>query len=165
MSAPHTDALIDVQDAPPLPPPTPAVLLTESSPEVQQSRRVHEGKLAEILAGFDAGLSTREIAAKVGVSQTTVCRVATKLEDLTEGARKLLGRKAFDAIEDWARASQVAAAEGKHTAAKELLLHAHVIDPVGDSAAGPKVQINIGVPGQPVETPIMVNQAREGGNG
>ena len=58
-------------------------------------------------------------------------------------AQKLLESQAADAAADWVRASAIASKDGNHVPAKDLLLHARLIEPVQDKAQT-GIQILIG---------------------
>ena len=56
------------------------------------------------------------------------------------------------AAKDWLTASAIAAKRGDHKPAKEILLHAGVIERLGDTP-GPQVVMFVGMPGHPAMEP------------
>ena len=60
-----------------------------------------------------------------------------------EIARRLLAAQARNATEDWVRASGIAAEQGNHNAAKDLLTHARLVEPV-QASTGASVTVLIG---------------------
>lgn len=80
-------------------------------------------------------------------------------------AQKLLEAQAADAAADWVRASSVAASDGNHAPAKDLLLHARLIEPVQQQGAS-GIQILIGQAGNVGVLPGMPGaKALEAGSG
>jgi len=129
---------------------TPAALtpdVTHTPTPVQSS---HREKQVEALRMLGEGASTREVGRALGMSHVTVWRLAREIADVDETARKYLAAKALRAVDAWSDSLDVAARKGDHRPAKDLLLHARVIDPVepaGSSHVG--VQVVIGMPGAP----------------
>lgn len=112
------------------------------------------------------GKSNSEIARVTGRDRGTVAAVlrATDTKELEQQLAsdsrqevlRQLRREALQVSKDWVRASAVASERGDHRPAKDLLLHAKLIDPVdtGDRG-GPKVAVIIGTPGNPLELPSV----------
>jgi predicted DNA-binding protein (UPF0251 family) len=104
------------------------------------------------------GYTVQEAGRELGISRSTAFRrLALIQEDVDRGIANLLVAKGLDFAEDWIKASQEAAKKGDHRPAKDALIHAKVIEPVGDSGARTGVTIVIGTPEQPirVQTPII----------
>lgn len=120
------------------------------------------------------GHSNTEIAKITGRDRGTIAAIL-KAEDTQELDRQLssesraevlrrMRRYSATAVANWTMASRVAGERGDHRPAKELLLHARAIDPVDDGAStGPKVQILIGMPGNPVGPDPREEFRRQGG--
>lgn len=98
-------------------------------------KHVEEGL---ILQCIENGQSYREIAARFSWPPSKVFSLAKNLrsdiDDYRLATRKLLAQRGLDAIEQWDVAMHEAAKQGKHLPAKDLLLHAGLIDPVQESA-------------------------------
>jgi hypothetical protein len=111
-------------------------------------------ELLEMMEMVARGLSPREIADHLERTPTTI---KARLKD----ARLLLQTFAPTATAAWLEAMNVAATKGDHRPAKDLLIAAKAIDPVGlQETGGPTVQVQIGIaiPGLPppvVATPVL----------
>lgn len=124
----------------------------DSAPTVSSAVQQSDVRDVSIAADLAEGRTYRDVAARHGVSHATVGRVAAKLETYEAGARKYLIAKALGAVDDWTQASANAARRGDHRPARDLLLHAGVIEPLADTSGQRSTQIAIviGEPGRPV---------------
>lgn len=111
-------------------------------------------KAAELIAKVEQGMSIRQAATETGLSRMTALRMVRAWDSVDyEGTvRNLLKLKGIGAVEDWATASRQASVKGKHEAARDLLTHAGIIEPVsGQNGTGStNIAIVIGTPDQPV---------------
>lgn len=115
------------------------------------------------------GLSRSEIARRTRRDRETVRNVlaaedtkqfADRLaSDARDEVVQLLRRTATRAAADWIEASAVAKTRGDHRPARDLLLHARVIEPVVNQPVGSRVAIVIGMPGQPICEQIGTGEA------
>jgi hypothetical protein len=104
------------------------------------------------------GYTVADAGRELGISRSTAFqRLKLIQEDVDRGIANLLVAKGLDFAEDWIKASQEAAKKGDHRPAKDALIHAKVIEPIGDSGARAGVTIVIGTPEQPirVQTPTI----------
>lgn len=88
-------------------------------------------KMARVakLKSSEPDLSYREIGIRVGLSATTVSRICRRFAwDVT--AKDVMQLETRERIREWRAASQMAAARGKHEAARDWLLYSKAIDPV-----------------------------------
>lgn len=97
-------------------------------------------------------MTVAEAGAKLGITRRTAFRRLSLVEVDGSGVVKLLQAKGLDFAEDWIKASAKAAEKGDHRAAKDALIHAKLIEPVGDSVNGStRIAIIIGTPDQPLQ--------------
>ena len=125
-----------------------------SKPEVhslRSGRNVSVEKVLAIHALHQFGKTSHEIAEHIGSDYRTVEAVLTRRHESKEALKLLMADDALAALSDWRTARNQAAQQGKHTPAKDWLLHAGVIDPIQQpQAQGSSVTVVIGVQGQPV---------------
>lgn len=95
-------------------------------------------------------MSPQEIARRLEMDARTVKAVLANREHIKVDARNFLDAHALQAAKDWVDASREGARKGKHTPAKDLLLHAKVIEPIQDNQTNVQVAIIVGAPGQPL---------------
>jgi hypothetical protein len=111
-------------------------------------------RASAMLADVEQGMSIVQAATKHGLSRMQGYRLARAWDstDYEGTVRNLLKMKGLGAVEDWARASASASLKGRHEAARDLLVHAGIIEPVtGQSGTGQtNIAIVIGTPDQPV---------------
>ena len=108
------------------------------------------------------GLGQKAIAARVGRTRETVAKQLKDTDfqmvkreviaDMAEEARSTLQSHVRTAAKDCSTASGIAAKKGDHRPAKELLLHAGVIERLGDTT-GSQVTVVVGMPGHPAMLP------------
>ena len=114
---------------------------------------ITDSQIAQLFEEIESGSSVAQAAAVVGVSRYVAYRVLTKYEEKLAGVTKLLALKAYQAAEDWIKASEVAADKGDHKPAKELLQTIGAVQVIGESVSG-GVTIVIGTP----DAPIAISQ-------
>ena len=120
------------------------------------------------------GLNQRQLAERFGRTRETIAGVlkndgfqALKREidaEMAEEARSTLNGYVGRAAKDWITASGIAAKKGDHKPAKEILLHAGVIERISETS-GPQMTVVVGMPGHPAMIPpsqevIDAEQAR-----
>ena len=143
--------------------PTPDPLATQTDAQTQTepqtdpqtgTEQEQAVKHALLIAKVEEGMSIRQAATETGLSRMTALRLVRAWDstDYAGAVRNLLVSKGLGAVQDWARASQQAADKGRHEAARDLLTHAGIIDPVvGQNGAGQtNIAIVIGTPDSPV---------------
>ena len=92
-----------------------------------------------------------EIAQATGCDPRTVTAVLARRYEQKDALKLLMADDALAALSDWRTARNQAAQQGKHTPAKDWLLHAGVIDSIQQQQAqGSSVTVVIGIQGQPV---------------
>lgn len=103
------------------------------------------------------GQKQTDIAQILGVSQSTISDVLSKLKQTPELSQALMRSDSLSAIKDWRRARKVAAKRGDHRPAREWMEMAHpeLRPQTAASAGGGGVTIVIGMPGQPVQLPSI----------
>ena len=108
------------------------------------------------------GLNQRQLAERFGRTRETIAGVlkddgfqALKREidtEMAEEARSTLNRHVRNAAKDWVKASAIAAQRGDHKPAKDLLMHAGVIERISETS-GPQMTVVVGMPGHPAMIP------------
>ena len=108
------------------------------------------------------GLNQRQLADRFGRTRETIAKQlqdddfqAVKREvhaEMAVEARSTLRGHVRVAAKDWVTASRIAAKRGDHKPAKDLLMHAGVIERLGDTA-GSQVTVLVGMPGRPAMLP------------
>ena len=108
------------------------------------------------------GLNQRQLAARTGRTRETIAnqfkgedfeRLRDQVEtNLVETVTRYLKNNADKAAKAWVRALDRAAQKGDHKPAKDLLMHAGVIDPPGDPSRQQFVVV-VGMPGHPAMEP------------
>lgn len=108
------------------------------------------------------GLTQVEIANVLKCSQSTVSQTFSRLEKAPQLVQALAKSEAPDMLQRWIRASRVAAKRGDHRPAREFIeLAAPELRPQpSNSGSGGGVTINIGMPGQPLELPVIEVKAQ-----
>ena len=106
-----------------------------------------------------AGCSQSEIARRTGRDRGTVAavlrsqdtiRLREELEsEAADEARRTLAAYTGRAAHAWTRAVENAADKGQHQAARDLLLHTKVIEPIDADKVTVGVQVVLGAPGFP----------------
>lgn len=131
---------------------TPDTTDPESSSESQYIAR-HTGKQvaperkATIYSCADhVKMSASEIARRLGMDYRTVAAVLANRDADAIEARNYLAANVLQAAEDWVTASKEGAKKGKHTAAKDLLLHTKVIEPIQAEQQITQIAIVVGRP-------------------
>ena len=101
------------------------------------------------------GLNQRQLADRFGRTRETIAAVlkdddfqARKREEARNALKGYVGR----AAKDWITASGIAAKKGDHKPAKEILLHAGVIERISETS-GPQMTVVVGMPGHPAMIP------------
>lgn len=113
--------------------------------------RIAPERKATIYSCVDhAKMSPTEIARRLKMDVRTVNAVLANRDADAVEARNYLAANVLQAAEDWVTASKEGARKGKHTAAKDLLLHTKVIEPIQDNQTNVQVAIVVGAPGQPL---------------
>src|SRR5688500_1218861 len=94
--------------------------------------RVRPAEAAAIRGAAIAGLSASAIARRSGRSKAAIGRVlnSDEMRAAREIAVSLLTAHVSDAPRHWIRASEVAAENGRHEAARDLLLATRAIQPI-----------------------------------
>lgn len=138
------------------PEPASAERAEQHEPHPVQQSRDHERELA-ILDALSRGVPYREISATHKISLGGLTRIAQRYAELEAGAvAKLMQSKALDMLGHWESAAIAGAKAGKHTPAKDWMIHAKALDPIqqtGESRVG--VAVIIGTPGQPIDLPSV----------
>ncbi len=108
------------------------------------------------------GLNQKQIAARTGRTRETIAaqlkgedfeRIRTAVEaDLIETVKRQLTNNVDKAANAWIKALDRAAQKGDHKPAKDLLMHAGVIDPPGEPSR-PQFVVVVGMPGHPAMEP------------
>ena len=108
------------------------------------------------------GLNQKQIAAQTGRTRETIAaqlkgedfeRIRTEVEtDLIETVKRQLTSNVDKAANAWIKALDRAAQKGDHKPAKDLLMHAGVIDPRGETSRQQFVVV-VGMPGHPAMEP------------
>ena len=108
------------------------------------------------------GLNQRQLAARTGRTRETIAaqlkgadfeRLRDQVEtNLVETVTRYLRNNADKAAKAWVRALDRAAQKGDHKPAKDLLMHAGVIDPPGETSR-PQFVVVVGMPGHPAMEP------------
>ena len=120
-----------------------------------ERREIQRQHLAE-------GLNQKQIAAQTGRTRETIAaqlkgadfeRIRTAVEaDLIETVKRQLTNNVDKAANAWIKALDRAAQKGDHKPAKDLLMHAGVIDPLGETSR-PQFVVVVGMPGHPAMIP------------
>jgi predicted DNA-binding protein (UPF0251 family) len=110
-----------------------------------------------LLRLHDLGKTQPEIAAIMECSQSTVSTTLAKLKQTPAVTQALMKGESLNRLQDWKRASKVAAKRGDHRPAREWIEAAHPeLRPTqGNTSGGGGVVINIGAPGQPLSPPAI----------
>jgi hypothetical protein len=91
--------------------------------------------------------SHRAIADVVGISESSVARIlAMQVTDVRQSTEALMQTGVLERLEDWSRASRLAAKKGYHQPAKDWLEAAKVIEPkptTSVSVAAPTIVLNM----------------------
>jgi len=108
------------------------------------------------------GLNQKQISARTGRTRETI---ADQLKDedfqmlkrevnatVAEEARNALKGYVGRTAKDWITASGIAAKKGDHRPAREILLHAGVIERISETS-GPQMTVVVGMPGHPAMIP------------
>jgi hypothetical protein len=144
-------------------PPSPALTVVEPAAATRKktggAAHLTQAERREIqLVHLEEGLNQSQLAARFGRTREAIAK-ALKGEDFDALQRQVhddLGQRAKarlaggveKAAAAWVRSVEVAADKGDHKAAKDLLLHTGVIEPIGD-ARGANVAIAVvNMPGQ-----------------
>lgn len=144
--------------------PPPAVVPAARHPGGRGSAMTAEEIEAVRFDFLTAGLSRVQLAEKHGRTRTTIARClegkdfdemrrAVELE-VREQIRIRMIRKADSAMQSWEDSLAPAAERGNHKPARDLMLHAGVIDPIESTESGPKVIVQIGVSAHEVKVGI-----------
>lgn len=123
--------------------------------------------------GIVESLSIAEIARRTERDRGTVASVLQASDsqayrqqfegDEREAVQRLLRASSRQVARDWVVAASNAAARGDHRAARDLLLHSRLIDPVADSDSGAtKIAIVIGTDEHPMRLTSPLALLREG---
>ncbi len=113
-----------------------------------------------------AGLSRVQLAKKHGRTRATIARClegkdfdemrrAVEVE-VRDQIRIRMIRKADSAMQSWEDSLAPAAERGNHKPARDLMLHAGIIDPIESTESGPKVVVQIGASAADVRIGISV---------
>jgi hypothetical protein len=113
-----------------------------------------------IIAQLASGTTYREICQAHRVSSATLAQISKRLKAIDAVATaKLMQASTLDALESWRTSMKTAALNGRHTPAKDWLLHSKALDPVAESATPTlKVDIVIGMPGRSISTQVIETQ-------
>ena len=119
----------------------PDIVVANDVIEAKHTRltRAEEAKLLRLR--LHEGLSFEAIAAATKRSIATVHAYLSPLESTVEQARAKLNAAADGAVDDFVLASKVAATQGNHKAAKDLLVAAGAISSQPDTAIA--IQVNV----------------------
>lgn len=123
----------------------------------QDYSRLSFEDLGRILRLNAEGLTQRAIADVVECSQASVGYALKRMSGDAKEVQALAKGKAVDALLQWNAAIATAAKRGDHRPAREFieLAHAELRPTAGNTGAGGGVTINIGMPGQPLELPVI----------
>lgn len=110
---------------------------------------VTDNQVSLLFEALEAGSTVVDAAKAAGIGRYTAHRVLGRYRENLAGVTKLLALKAYDAAEDWIKASAIAADKGDHKPAKELLQTIGAVQVIGDSSST-GVTINIGTPDAPI---------------
>lgn len=109
------------------------------------------------------GKTVAEAGQALGLSRSTAFRRLRLIEeDIDRSVINLLTAKGLDFVEDWGKASNVAAGKGDHRPAMHALQTIKAVEPIGDSAnQGTRIAIIIGTPEQPirVQSPQVISES------
>jgi transcriptional regulator with XRE-family HTH domain len=107
------------------------------------------------------GCTHQQIADVVKCSRSTVTENLQRIKDAPNLLQALAKAESVPMLQRWIRASKTAAKRGDHRPAREFIeLAAPELRPQqGNSGAGGWVTINIGMPGAPIQLPVIEVQA------
>jgi IS30 family transposase len=117
-----------------------------------QARLTHAEEIKILRLVKIEGLSQTVVAKAMNRAESTISDCLKRYEDTGDLALQVLKSNAAAAAENWAA---IAKTSTRHEAAKDLLLHAGVIQPLEQSGTGTKVQILIGQPGAPLAMQVI----------
>jgi hypothetical protein len=136
------------------PPGRGSALTQDERREIQRLSIVGRCSVADIARRTDRDRGTVANVLQSGESQALRQQLET---DAREEVLRLLKASGPQAAREWAHAVTQAANKGDHRAARDLLLHAGLIDPVPDDGnQGTRILIQIGTPEHPmrVQSPL-----------
>ena len=114
---------------------------------------------AQIAAWAADGVPVTVMARKLRRGYSAVARCAHRFKPTDQGVKPLLRAAAFEVAQDFVAAAKIAAAKGDHRGAKDVLLHAEAITPIGDAeGSGVKLMVCVGMPGAPAFLPPGAGQ-------
>jgi hypothetical protein len=110
------------------------------------------------------GRTQVEIANVLQCSQATVSTTLAKLKQTPEVVQALMKGESTGVLTQWRKATRIAAKRGDHRPAREWIEAAYpeLRPQQGNSAGGGGVTINIGMPGAPIQLPVIEVQAVAG---
>ena len=130
---------------------------TDLAPLTSKYAKLSFADIELLIRLHDAGKTQVEIAQVIGCSQPTVSATLAKLRQTPDTVRALLKSDTAGVVTNWRRAARIAAKRGDHRPAREWLEAAHpeLRPQPATHGHGGGVQINIGMPGQPIGLPSI----------
>lgn len=122
-----------------------------------RSRRLSLADIELMLRLKEQGRTQVQIAETLGCSQATVSATLSRIQHAPQLTQALAKSQAVPMLHRWIRASKEAAKRGDHRPAREFIeLASPELRPQpANSAGGGGVTINIGMPGKPLELPVI----------
>jgi DNA-binding CsgD family transcriptional regulator len=117
--------------------------------------------LGEIVRLAARGLSQRKIAEIVGCSQPSVSYALQRMAGTADDVKAVARAKTLKVMTKWEQAIAVAALRGDHRPAREFveLAHSELRPQLTSGAGGGGVTVIVGMPGAPVQLPILEAKA------
>lgn len=113
----------------------------ESKAEYKKLKAAERNRVITLLA---EGITQREIAKAVGVSQPAISYIANRYRSTTDAARLLIHARAGNVASHWLKAVPIAAKKGDHRPARDWLTAAGVVAPEQQQGAHITIQVGTG---------------------